>query len=214
MNSYEFDAKSQGIPEGAYVLLADHEAAVAALTQERDVLQTNMNGLIAINRSAAEEVRDVRAERDEAALFANELDRRNLHSIVSGIEAEITGRMWMIEGRGSYEWNDDKYRQEFGWAVKALQEKLEPLRKIASDLKNSPTKESGVERVRRLEACEAERDALKLRVEALERPVSDEEWEEESEQMSLGEVATSKWRFMQRGAINALIAARIAKKPR
>ncbi len=213
MNSYEFDAKSQGIPEGAYVLLADHEAAVAVLTQERDVLQTNMNGLIAINRSAAEEVRDVRAERDEA-LFANELDRRNLHSIVSGIEAEITGRMWMIEGRGSYEWNDDKYRQEFGWAVKALQEKLEPLRKIASDLKNSPTKESGVERVRRLEACEAERDALKLRVEALERPVSDEEWEEESEQMSLGEVATSKWRFMQRGAINALIAARAAKEPR
>ena len=213
MNSYEFDAKSQGIPEGAYVLLADHEAAVAALTQERDVLQTNMNGLIAINRSAAEEVRDVRAERDEA-LFANELDRRNLHSIVSGIEAEITGRMWMIEGRGSYEWNDDKYRQEFGWAVKALQEKLEPLRKIASDLKNSPTKESGVERVRRLEACEAERDALKLRVEALERPVSDEEWEEESEQMSLGEVATSKWRFMQRGAINALIAARSSKEPR
>jgi hypothetical protein len=83
---------------------------------------------------------------------ANELDRRSLWGFVKAIDEEITGRMWLIEGRGPYEWDDDKYRQEFGWAVHALQEKLEPLRKIAHDLTNCPETEKGVDSVRKLEA--------------------------------------------------------------
>ncbi len=88
----------------------------------------------------------------EEAKAANELDRRSLWAVVRAIDEEITGRMWLIEGRGNYEWDDDKYRQEFGWAVHALQEKLEPLRKIAHDLKNCPETEQGVNSVRKLEA--------------------------------------------------------------
>ncbi len=83
------------------------------------------------------------------ALAANERDRTRMHQVLRGIDEEITGRMWLLEGRGSYEWDDDKYREEFGWAVKALQEKLEPLRKIASDLKDSPTTQEAVEAARR-----------------------------------------------------------------
>lgn len=82
---------------------------------------------------------------------ANELDRRSLWAVVRAIDEEITGRMWLIDGRGSYEWDDDRYRREFGWAVHALQEKLEPLRKIAHDLTNCPETEKGVDSVRRLE---------------------------------------------------------------
>lgn len=82
------------------------------------------------------------------ALAANERDRTQLHRVVRAIDDEITGRMWLLEGRGSYEWDDDKYRQEFGWAVKALQAKLEPLRKIASDLANSPTTQAKVDEAR------------------------------------------------------------------
>jgi hypothetical protein len=81
----------------------------------------------------------------DKALAANERDRTKLHQIVCQIDEEITGRMWLIEGRGPYEWDDDKYRQEFGWGIHALQEKLEPLRKIAGDLKDCPTTQAAVE---------------------------------------------------------------------
>ena len=94
-------------------------------------------------------------EKDKA-FAANELDRRRLHKIVTAFEAEITGRMWLLEGRGSYEWDDDKYRQEFGWAVHAIQEKLELLRRISSSLKDCPADEKGVDKVRRLEGLEQE----------------------------------------------------------
>ena len=86
------------------------------------------------------------------ALAANELDRISLHRIIREIDEEITGRMWLLEGRGSYEWDDDRYKLEFGWAVHALQEKLEPLRKIAGDLTNSPTKQEDVDVIKRLES--------------------------------------------------------------
>ena len=51
-----------------------------------------------------------------------------------------------------------------------------------------------------------ERDALKLRVEALERPVSDEEWIKRS-------VMSSGLRVAGKDSVNDLIAARTAKKP-
>ena len=147
---------------------------------------------------AEEKLAAAEAERD-AALAANELDRRNLHGIVSQIESEITGKMWLLEGRGSYEWDDDKYRQEFGWAVHAIQEKLELLRKITRDLTNSPTKESGVERVRQLEKVEAELATARQTIERLSAPVSREELERPYS--GEGMVADAN-RF------NALIAAR------
>lgn len=89
------------------------------------------------------EVQQLR-EQVRKALAANERDRATLHKIVRQIDDEITGRMWLLEGRGCYEWDDDRYRQEFGWAVNALQAKLEPLRKIAGDLTDSPTTSEAV----------------------------------------------------------------------
>ena len=42
-------------------------------------------------------------------------------------------------------------------------------------------------------------------------PVSAKEWDEQSEKMELGEVASSRWRFMQRGAVSELNASRAEK---
>lgn len=141
-------------------LRAQFAAAQAELSRVREWWSVAYDGevqagekLFAAFNKMRNELCDAQAKLDEA-LCANELDRRSLHAVVSSLEAEITGRMWLIEGRGCYEWDDDKYQQEFGWAIHAIQEKLEPLRKIASDLTNSPTRESGVERVRRLEAAQ------------------------------------------------------------
>ena len=115
-------------------------------------------------RTLIERIAVLEAEKD-AALEANELDRRRLWGIVQGIEEEITGRMWIIEGRGSYEWDDNRYRKEFGWAISALQKKLEPLRKIAHDLADSPKNQKGVDEVRRLETLKDENDNLRKHVE-------------------------------------------------
>jgi hypothetical protein len=104
------------------------------------------------------------AARDSAALrearATNERDRTVLHRIVRQVDDEITGRMWLIEGRGAYEWDDDRYRQEFGWAVKALQEKLEPLRKIAGDLSHCPTTQNEVDKARAPEASQDLAEAI------------------------------------------------------
>lgn len=118
-------------------------------------------------------------ERDNA-LMANERDRRALWGIVRAIDEEITGRMWIIEGRGPYEWDDDRYRQEFGWAVKAVQAKLEPLKKIAHDLKDSPATEAGVDVVRKLESAERQNAALLKIVEAVESAPTECPHDEES----------------------------------
>jgi hypothetical protein len=75
---------------------------------------------------------------------ANERDRTLLHRAVHDIDSEIKGRMWLLDGRGCYEWDDDKYRQEFGWAVNAIEAKLEVLRKISGDLKNCPKSDAEV----------------------------------------------------------------------
>jgi hypothetical protein len=147
------------------------ERALEEIIQGSRVIHERHQGFA---KAIARKLLAAEAERD-AALAANELDRRNLHGIVSQIEAEITGRMWLIEGRGSYEWDDDKYRQEFGWAVHAIQKKLELLRKITRDLTNSPTKESGVERVRQLEKVETELATARQTIERLSAPVSDAE---------------------------------------
>jgi Lar family restriction alleviation protein len=81
-------------------------------------------------------------------LAANERDRSNLALIVHNLDEEIRGRMWLTEGRGSYEWDDDRYRQEFEWAVEAILAKIEPLRKIVADLKNCPTTQAEVDAAR------------------------------------------------------------------
>jgi hypothetical protein len=115
----------------------------------------------------AEIERISRAERDNAELkCANELDRRSLWAVIRAIDEEITGRMWIIEGRGSYEWDDAQYQKEFGWAIHAIQEKLEPLRKMAHDLTNCPENEKGVNSVRKLEQ---DNKALRERVERYEK---------------------------------------------
>jgi hypothetical protein len=47
-------------------------------------------------------------------------DRTGLAQAVDEIVKEAQGRLWIVEGRGSYEWNDDGYRKETGFALRAV----------------------------------------------------------------------------------------------
>ncbi|MBY2957564.1 hypothetical protein FIV32_02215 [Sphingomonadales bacterium 58] len=49
------------------------------------------------------------------------------------VRAAIRSYSWLLEGRGPYEWDDDKYRDEFGDAVKHIEAALDPFYRVAWD---------------------------------------------------------------------------------
>ena len=113
---------------------------------------------------------EVRAKKAEDALAAreveiaeaknaNERDRSEVYFAIKTLDKELYGRSWMRESRGSYEWNDDRFHNEFGEALDSFDKALEPLRNIKQDLTNcSPTlEEAGVirELVHRAQKAEA-----------------------------------------------------------
>lgn len=88
---------------------------------------------VELNRALAEAQERIRAL--EAVI---EADRTRIIDGVNTLEKVLRGRFWLTEGRGSYEWNDDRYRKEFGDAARAVLKAVEPLRKIGADLTNCP----------------------------------------------------------------------------
>lgn len=77
-----------------------------------------------------------------------ERDRTKVADIVMGMHREIAGRQNLCEGRGSYEWDDDRYRQEFGAALEALRGALTRLAPIAADWSDSPKTDAEVQAAR------------------------------------------------------------------
>jgi hypothetical protein len=55
----------------------------------------------------------------------------------------------MQEGRGPYEWDDDRYRDEFHRAATDLHAAIEPLRTLARDLTDCPPTQAEVDAARR-----------------------------------------------------------------
>lgn len=51
---------------------------------------------------------------------ALEQDAMDLWKITNAIKDEIKSRQWITEGRGPYEWDDDRYREEAGLAFDAI----------------------------------------------------------------------------------------------
>lgn len=60
-------------------------------------------------------------------------DRYVVAACLGQINAAIDGRVWLLEGRGPYEWDDDRYREEFGDALKSIREAAQPLSIVAWD---------------------------------------------------------------------------------
>lgn len=51
---------------------------------------------------------------------ALEDDASDLWKITNAIKDEVKSRSWIMDGRGSYEWNDDRYRDETKIAFEAI----------------------------------------------------------------------------------------------
>lgn len=86
-----------------------------------------------------------RAEAAEAAL---ERDRSIIAETINAVHSEIAGREWLPTGRGSYEWDDDRYRAEFADALAAIRGPIESLRSIARDWTNCPTDPEKIKQAR------------------------------------------------------------------
>jgi chromosome segregation ATPase len=77
-----------------------------------------------------------------------EFDRTCVADRVTAIKKAVSSREWLTEGRGSYEWDDDKWHEEFAAAAKEILEALAPLERIAADWSNCPRDTESVARAR------------------------------------------------------------------
>ncbi len=69
----------------------------------------------------------------------NERDRSQVADVFNAIMEAIRRREWLRLGRGSYEYNDDRWHDEFSKAIDEMIAAAEPLRKIAADWSDCPT---------------------------------------------------------------------------
>lgn len=109
-------------------------------------------------------ITELRAE-VEAAKEQLEFDRTTCAGFVTALDKALDSRFWLTEGRGSYQWDDDRYREEFRDAAVALKAVIEPMRKMACNLSSGLQTTEQVVKARvdllaRLEAAEREREEL------------------------------------------------------
>lgn len=68
----------------------------------------------------------LRQERDEARALVRDLvrlfdaDLGGLATTLKKISKHASGFTWIVDGRGSYEWTDDRYREEAGNALRPI----------------------------------------------------------------------------------------------
>ena len=102
----------------------------------------------------------------KADSHTRERERTTLAAAVQGIDQGMAPHMWLVTSRGSYAWDDDRYREEFGAAMEKVTAAIAPLRRIAVDWSRSPKTAAEVESARmdwkaRAENAEAENARLR-----------------------------------------------------
>lgn len=136
---------------------------VAALVAERDAYRDMAARKSDEKVSEFKRATAAERERDEARA-ANERDRSEIITYCNNVSDEIERRKWVLVSRGPYEWDDDRYRDEFRDAIEAIATALEPLRKIGGNLSNCPTDPEAIRKAR----TETAIAAANARVERLE----------------------------------------------
>jgi hypothetical protein len=67
-----------------------------------------------------------------------EFDRSLVADCLTNAKNAVKSRLWLTEGRGSYEWNDDRWREEFGAAANEFLKAIEPMEKVSRDWTGCP----------------------------------------------------------------------------
>jgi hypothetical protein len=92
----------------------------------------------------------------------------------------MDSRFWLTEGRGSYAWDDDRYREEFKDAAVELLAAIDPLRKMAANLTSglhttAEVVQARIDLKKLVLAITAERDVAKAEAAKLKAELAAEE---------------------------------------
>lgn len=113
-----------------------------------------------------EEIVDQLREQVAAAEAQLEYDRTRCADAVTAINKALDCRFWLTEGRGSYSWDDDRYREEFRVAAAAILDAIKPLRAMMASFASCPKTSAEIAKARidmksKLAAAEEECQRLK-----------------------------------------------------
>lgn len=91
-----------------------------------------------------------RALFDENAALRHAIDRDRyiVAAVLQEIRKAVRQHEWLLEGRGPYEWDDDRYKDEFADWVENISIAAENLARLAWDKSNSETEQPRVEAAR------------------------------------------------------------------
>jgi hypothetical protein len=73
-----------------------------------------------------------------------ERDRTAVAHGVREVRKAVTEHEWLRLGRGSYEYDDERWKDEFGDALDTIERAMEPLRIVAANLRDSPVETEAV----------------------------------------------------------------------
>jgi hypothetical protein len=77
-------------------------------------------GCVEMENILREQVRKLDLQNDELCK-ALDRDKTGLAAALAAIREEVKGRRWICEGRGPYQYDDDRYRKETGFALDAIE---------------------------------------------------------------------------------------------
>ena len=123
-----------GGPENLAASLAVSIAKLAAHAKEQGKYACEM-----FDETKKAHIREYDANRKVAELGEQlEHDRTLVADCVTLVHQAILRYGWLTEGRGPYEWDDDRWREEFSAAAKTFSDAIEPMRKVAADWSGCP----------------------------------------------------------------------------
>jgi len=73
----------------------------------------------------------------------NELDRCVVATGLAGMRKALRGREWLRLGRGSYEYDDQRWMDEFSAVFDEIVAAMEPLQVVARNVADCPTTQAG-----------------------------------------------------------------------
>ena len=113
-------------------------------TQKQNISNKNVSEIMDV----LNECKNLENEKNEAQK-ALERDRSTVISAVNKMRDEIQGREWILEGRGPYAWDDDRYREEFSDVLNYIKKPLDIMREVGRDWTNCPTESKIINKARK-----------------------------------------------------------------
>lgn len=127
--------RAQTDPEFVAATTTERAAAVEKVTRERDEARAGWESAKAdyiaakaYHRETCVELEATFAARDAARAEVERVrdalhrDQTGLATALERVSNEIAARHWIAEGRGCYEWDDDRYKEEAGAALRLAQQ--------------------------------------------------------------------------------------------